>query len=105
MNYKHGMTKSPEYQAWRNMIARCCDPGCPNFKRYGGRGISVCKRWLFSFSDFFKDVGPRPSPKHSLDRIDNAGNYERGNVQWARRREQQQNLRTNVKLTHNGETS
>ena len=100
----HGMTNMPEYQAWRNVIGRTANPKAAGYCRYGGRGIKICKEWVESFTAFYEHVGPRPSPKHSLDRIDNNGNYEPGNVRWVTRKKQQQNLRTNFNITHNGET-
>ena len=84
------------------MRYRCRSPGARNFKNYGGRGISVCARWDESFPDFFADMGPRPSPKHSLDRIDNSKGYEPGNVVWATRRQQNFNKRNNVKVEVDG---
>lgn len=91
----HGRSKTPEYALWRNMRQRCQNPSFARYKDYGGRGISVCDRWNQSFEDFIEDVGLRPSPNHSLDRIDNAGNYEPGNCQWATRTMQQSNTRRN----------
>ena len=97
--------KSPEYQAWQDMLARCERPNHPKFRIYGERGIRVCKRWRESFADFLSDVGKRPSPNHSLDRYpDNDGNYEPGNCRWAIPKEQARNRRTTKLLTLQGET-
>jgi hypothetical protein len=104
MYLKHGMSKSPEYQAWRSMRARCSNPSFTEYAIYGGRGIRVCEEWCQSFEAFLAHVGHRPGPGYSLDRIDVNGNYEPGNVRWATRREQQQNMRKNVNVTYNGET-
>lgn len=94
-HFKHGALcrkeRKSEYNTWYNMRMRCTNPKEIGFKRYGERGISVCKRWLNSFVDFYSDVGPKPTPKHSLDRIDNDGNYEPGNVRWATATEQARN--------------
>lgn len=68
---------------WRMMLDRCLNPKAPNFANYGGRGIAVCERWRDSLETFATDVGPKPSPRHTLDRIENDGNYEPGNVRWA----------------------
>jgi hypothetical protein len=75
------------------MISRCTNPKVDRFDSYGGRGITVCDRWRTSFTNFYDDLGPRPSPQHSLDRIDVNGNYEPGNVRWATPLEQAQNKR------------
>lgn len=84
----HGMSKSPEYRNWDRMMDRCNNPNNIGYSGYGGRGIKVCARWR-KFENFFADMGPRPSPKHSLDRYpDNDGNYEPGNVRWATADEQ-----------------
>lgn len=89
----HGMTKTPEYAAWMAMKMRCLNPRNAEFVRYGARGIAVCDRWIASFENFFEDIGPRPDG-HSLDRIDNDGNYEPGNCRWATITEQGRNKRT-----------
>lgn len=85
--------RTPEYTAWLHFRERCYDETNPNYKHYGGRGINVCNRWLLSFDDFLEDVGKRPSQKYSLDRINNDGNYQPGNVRWADRRTQMLNRR------------
>lgn len=77
------------------MNARCHRPHHPSFQYYGGRGIAVCKEWRRDFTAFFDYVGERPSPKHSIERIDNSRGYEPGNVRWATRAEQMRNTRGN----------
>lgn len=94
-NFKHGMSKSPEFNTWARMLARCSNPNAQDFRYYGGRGISVADRWK-DFASFFADVGPRPSPGHSIDRIDTNGNYEPGNVRWATKETQAGNTSRNV---------
>jgi hypothetical protein len=104
---KHGMAghnRPPEYDAWAHMIRRCYTPTTKAFEHYGGRGITVCQRWRDSFEAFLADMGPRPSAKHSLDRINNDGNYEPSNCRWATTDEQARNTRRNVKVTFRGET-
>lgn len=89
----HGKSKSPEYQAWNQMIQRCTNKKLRNYSDYGGRGIKVHETWMISFVAFYEHIGPRPSVKHSLDRINNDGNYEPGNVRWATDQQQRQNSR------------
>lgn len=107
-NFKHGRSEkrrvTPEFTAWIGMKQRCMNPRTKYFADYGGRGITVCERWRDSFESFLADMGPRPSPAHSLDRIDNAKGYEPGNVRWATDTEQACNRRSNTLVTHNGET-
>lgn len=88
----HHAHRHPLYQTWLSMRQRCTNPNVNNYHRYGGRGITVCTRWQ-DFAAFLSDVGERPSPQHSLDRIQNDGNYEPGNVRWATRVEQARNSR------------
>lgn len=86
---------SGEYNSWKAMQRRCNDASTRSFHRYGGRGISVCAEWVGDFPAFLAHVGPKPTPKHSLDRYPNPdGNYEPGNVRWATRSEQRANLGT-----------
>lgn len=98
------MKPTKERRAWWRMKYRCYKPTHHKYPIYGGRGITVCDRWLCSFQHFLADVGPAPSPQHSIDRIDNNGNYEPGNVRWATRVEQGRNQRRNVLLTVDGIT-
>lgn len=101
----HGMVDRPEYVVWQGMIARCTYPKNKFWKTYGGAGVTVCERWRKSFADFFQDMGPRPSPKHSLDRFPNQnGNYEPGNVRWATPEEQAHNRTDNTNFTVGDET-
>ncbi len=101
----HGKSKTREHHIWQNMIYRCHTASCAAFPRYGGRGIKVCQRWLDSFEAFLADVGPLPSPKHSLDRYpDNDGDYRPGNVRWATKKEQAYNRRDNRPLFYKGTT-
>jgi hypothetical protein len=86
------------------MLARCRNRRDRRYSDYGGRGITVCARWAQSFPAFFADMGPRPSPQHSIERKDNAGDYEPGNCVWATRKEQQRNTRRNRLLTYRGLT-
>lgn len=96
--------RRPERHIRVLMIQRCHNPNSPKFHHYGGRGIEVCQRWRESFDAFLEDMGPRPSPEHEIDRIDNDGNYEPGNCRWATRREQMENTRRTRLVTIDGET-
>ena len=99
---RHGMTDSPEWKAWKSMLDRCLNDRHPSWKHYGGRGIKVCKRWR-TFENFYADMGPRPAG-YSLDRIDNSKGYSPANCRWATDHEQQNNRRSNVRLTLDGKT-
>jgi hypothetical protein len=106
-NHKHGCArngkKTAEYRVWCAMRERCASPKHIEFVRYGGRGIRVCARWD-DFSAFLADMGPRPSPEHSIERDDTDGHYEPANCRWATRSEQQRNKSTSIFLTLNGQT-
>jgi hypothetical protein len=99
----HSMSRTPEYGAWARMNRRC-RPGGPDDHLYYGKGIRVCDRWRGSFLNFLADMGPRPSPRHSIDRIDGSGDYEPSNCRWALPVVQANNTTRNVKITHEGET-
>jgi hypothetical protein len=100
----HGMSRKPEYQAWNHMIQRCYNERTCNFTNYGGRGISVCVRWRKSFLNFFKDMGKKPSPKHSIDRLDNSKGYSPSNCRWSDQFQQASNKRGIRDITFLGET-
>lgn len=101
----HGYAKkgavAPEHKVWTGMLKRCDEKNSDRYERYAGRGITVCDRWR-NFQNFIDDMGPRPSPKHSIDRINNDGNYEPGNCRWATQREQVENSTTAKIFTVDG---
>lgn len=103
--YKGTLSKHPLYHSWWGMKCRCENPNDPKFGDYGGRGITVCERWsgLYGFEHFVHDMGPKPTPKHTIDRIDVNGNYEPSNCRWATPKEQQNNLRCNLCFYMKGE--
>lgn len=103
-NFKHGGAYTFEYCIWGGMKARCSNSSAPQYKDYGGRGITVCERWLESYGNFIKDMGNRPSSAHTLDRIDNNGDYCPENCRWTTREEQNNNKRNNVFLRAYGKT-
>lgn len=103
-NRTHGKSGTPEHTIWASMKQRCLDVGCKAYVHYGGRGISVFNCWRDSFEAFLADVGERPGPEYELDRIDNDGNYEPGNVRWATRKEQMRNTRASRRITAGGLT-
>jgi hypothetical protein len=100
----HGLSKTPMYRLWSSMITRCSNKRRRSYKDYGGRGISVCDRWKNDFTLFLHDVGERPSPRHSLDRINNNGNYEPGNVRWSTAAVQARNTTRTIMITYQGKT-
>lgn len=93
---------SPERRVWQNMIRRCEDEFNPSFARYGERGIQVCLSWRVSYRIFLRDMGRRPSAKHTLDRINNDGNYEPSNCRWATAKQQNRNRSSNLLISING---
>jgi hypothetical protein len=103
----HGETRGRKptgaYVSWSQMLARCTNPKNPSFDYYGGRGITVCRRWRLSFEAFLADMGARPAG-HSIDRLDSNGNYEPGNCRWATKTRQARNHTDNRTATLNGET-
>lgn len=100
----HGGTKLPEFKIWSHMIERCHCDKARNYYCYGGRGITVCDRWRYSFACFLADMGPRPSKKHTVERKNNDGLYAPNNCVWATKKEQDRNRRNNRWLTFNGKT-
>lgn len=100
---RHGACKTPIYNIWSGMIRRCERKQSPAYRRYGGRGIKVCKRW-HKFENFYADMGNPPTKSHSIDRINNDGNYCKKNCRWATSKEQAQNRRSNRIITFRGES-
>lgn len=100
----HGETESAEYRTWTDMKTRCFNPMSTGYARYGGRGITVCDRWKNSFEAFLQDMGRKPSPDHSIDRIDNDQGYKPSNCRWATAYEQTMNRRNTAFVTIGGVT-
>lgn len=98
---KHGMEGSTTYNIWAGLIQRCTNPKSAGYPRYGGRGINVCDRWRKSFAAFLEDMGERPDGL-SIERINNAGNYEPSNCKWATQSEQIRNRKVTVFLEYEG---
>lgn len=99
---KHGHARkgltSPEYNSWAGIKNRCTHPSHKDYPHYGGRGIDMCNRWRESFEAFLQDMGRRPGPGYTIDRIDNDGHYEPGNCRWADHAEQVSNRSISVKI-------
>jgi hypothetical protein len=104
-NITHGKYHTPERRVWTGVKTRCFNPREKTWPYYGGRGITVCDRWLGEdgFSNFLDDMGARPSPQHSIERKDVNGNYEPDNCVWATRKEQMRNKRNTLKIVHRGQ--
>ena len=100
---KHNMSHTSEYIAWQQLKKRCCVKTDIQYKNYGNRGIRVCDRWLESFENFYEDMGPKPSPELSIERINNDGNYCKENCKWGTEEEQNSNRRTSRYLELDGE--
>lgn len=98
----HGLSKSPEYKVWANMLSRCNNSNARGFENYGGRGIQVCDRW-YNFANFYADMGARPSNDHTIERRNNDGNYTPHNCHWLERRYQGRNKR-NTRRVKIGDT-
>lgn len=110
LQYKHGLRQTEEYAILAGIRNRCLNPRVKAYPRYGGRGITVCDRWLNGDGQktgvecFVADMGQRPSPTHSIDRIDNDKGYSPDNCRWATPTDQERNKRNTKRLTFNGET-
>lgn len=100
--FKHGLSHDSLYVVWKSMLARCEQPSVESYHLYGGRGIKVCERW-HQYDNFLADMGVRPSPTHSIDRINNDGDYEPNNCRWATRREQVENTRITKRYLYRGD--
>lgn len=103
-NKRHGLYATPENKVWASMIRRCHNPRQPTYYKYGGRGIYVCEEWRNDFLAFLRDMGPKPTPKHTIERKDNDGPYAPWNCEWATQHVQDRNKRNTVWLTANGKT-
>lgn len=97
-------SETSEYHSYRSMLGRCLDPSDRAYRNYGGRGISVHPPWVKSFAEFYKCIGPKPTPSHTIDRIDNSLGYFPNNVKWSTRREQNNNMRRTIKVSYQGRT-
>jgi hypothetical protein len=102
-NIVHGMVDTPEYQSWLNMKARCDNPEAKGYHNYGGRGITYCEEWK-EFKNFIEDMGPKPHPELTIERLDNNGPYSKNNCIWESRKTQANNRRDNIRITYEGET-
>ena len=97
----HGLSSTNEYKAWQQIKRRCQNPAAKDYPKYGGRGIKLCARWQ-KYDGFLDDMGRRPTEMHSIERIDNDGDYEPSNCRWATRLEQQQNKQNTFFVNYRG---
>lgn len=99
---ENGNKETAEYRIWSGMRKRCLNPRAQRYERYGGRGIKICERWN-DFSNFFADMGQRPTPRHSIEREDNDGDYCPENCRWAKPEDQANNKSCNIIVLVDGE--
>jgi hypothetical protein len=99
----HSMSGGYTYSSWQSMKSRCYDKNDKDYPRWGGRGITVCEAWRNSFIEFYKDMGERPEG-HTIDRVNNEGNYEPNNCRWAIPKVQSNNTRKNYYVEYMGRT-
>lgn len=102
-NLKHGSSNTSTYFSWKAMKSRCYNQNNNRYHAYGGRGIQVCDRWRNSFADFLADMGQKPLPRCSIERLNNDGNYEPGNCVWSTSRLQSRNTGRNKMVVVNGQ--
>ena len=102
MTTKHGKSNTSEYDIWQGIKKRCHNQTHKLYPYYGGRGITMCEEWRNDFMSFYNDMGTRPTPKHSLDRIDNEKGYYKDNCRWVTKEVQANNTRTNVFIEYKG---
>ena len=100
----HGKSKTAEYSTWTRMVDRCTNPNNPNWDRYGGRGIKISDEWRHDFELFLADMGMRPTSEHSIDRINNDGDYTKENCRWATKKEQSRNTSRNRMVIVDGKS-
>lgn len=101
-NTTHGLSRRPEHAIWSGMHQRCADHRHPTYASYGGRGITVCDRWQ-TFENFYADMGPRPTPAHTIDRKDNDRGYDPENCRWITRSQQSRNTSRNIIVLWRGQ--
>ena len=101
-NRTHGLSKTSEYKIWKDIRKRCLNPNSHAFHNYGGRGITICKKWD-KFENFLKDMGKRPSTAYTVERVNNERGYSPSNCRWILRSEQGKNTRRTVKIKIRGE--